>query len=139
MMKTILDFFRIILASKIGYLLLILHLAIVIYAFSQLDSNSDAPCHGASFAPGWTTIAGRYFHSTYEPLITIIMFFDLPSVLVGGIIACLFLPLNFCDYTMSWISAISILIFASFQWQLIGCWLESFVTTLKNRSKINRN
>lgn len=138
MIKTILDFCRRLLISKIGHFLLILHLAIVVYAFLQLDSYSDTPCLKESFSPGWANIAGRYFHFTYEPLITIIFVIDFPAVLIGGLITSIFLPLNFCDITKSWISGISILILASFQWQLLGFWLEGFITNWKN-SKDSRN
>src|SRR5687767_7424800 len=120
MVKAVLDFCKRVITSRFGQFLAVAHLVIVIYIFAQMTSHSDVPCRAESFSPGWSTIAGRSFHWTYEPLLTVVYLLDLPATIIGGILTTLFLPLSWCDYTMSWVSAILMLIFASFQWQLFG-------------------
>lgn len=132
MLKAIYNFGQRLLVSRMGWLLLITHLAIVIYIFAQMSSQTDAPCHEQFHSPGWSTIAGRSFHWIYEPLLMVVFFLDFPAVLVSGIIETLVLHSDWCDYSKSWFMAFIMLFFASIQWLIIGFWLESLLRFSKS-------
>lgn len=132
MIKAALKLCKRVITSRFGQFLFVVHLVIVIYIFSQMTSYSDVPCHEQFHSPGWSTIAGRSFHWTYEPLLTIVFLLDLPSFFVSGIAELLFLPSDWCDHPKSWFMALDTLFFASIQWLVIGFCLESLFRGWKN-------
>lgn len=132
-MKTFLLFSKRILTSRLGLSLVVLHLVIVIYDFGQKNSYAGMPCEGEKFGgAGWSLIAGRSFHLNNESLIIqLVTLLDLPSIFIGEAILNMFSSLNWCRYTVSWVEAIIILVFASLQWLLIGFGLQECVKNLK--------
>ena len=121
--KSILHFLKRIALSRVGHLLLIVHLCLVVYAFAQKPSYSDIPCTGSAFDS--SLLAGRYYHFHYEStLMKTLTFLDIPSIALGSSAASLLSPFKFCVYTASWIEGLLILTFASLQWLLIGFFLQ---------------
>ena len=116
-------------SSRIGQLLLLIHLILVVYDFAQKTGHTSfVDCTPRS---EWNStagvLAGRYFHPAYESvLLKVLMFLDLPAILFGAIVLYPFYYIypNICVYTASWIDAAVILLFASFQWLLVGCSIE---------------
>lgn len=135
MIKTLFNFCWRVMTNRLGQALFVLNLILVIYTFAQKPAESDIPCQ---FSPASVVyLAGRMFHWTNESsLLQVIAFLDLPAMFVASIFSILSLPFGLCQNVMSWITGISILICASFQWLLIGFWIEKFSRMFKRSPKM---
>jgi uncharacterized protein YceK len=133
MIKAVSNFCRRTCNSQIGQLLLVTHLVLVIYVFAQIPTDSNIPCTTEFSSVNY--VAGRMIHMSNEStLFQVIALLDIPAMLTTGVFSTLFLPLNLCAYTMSWIIAILLILFASLQWLLIGFGIQEFVQSLRKKS-----
>jgi hypothetical protein len=120
-----------ILTSRIGYLLVAIHLCLAIYDFAPKDvqGGSNGACQTVA---QWDTnihlVAGRVVHYTYESaLYKFLTLADLPAVLL---VEGLFMPgvyrlfPHLCMYTASWVEAFILLTIASMQWLTVGFVIE---------------
>ncbi len=128
MIKTFLLLCKRILTNRIGLFLVVIHLVIVIYDFAKKNSHFGIPCEGEALGAGWSLIAGRSFHWFNESLlIQLLTLLDILAIFIAGAVTSLFSSLNWCRYTVSWVEAVFILIFASVQWLLVGFGIQELM------------
>lgn len=141
--KTWMTGFRQVLKSPIAWTLVLVHLCLLIYCFSQKEPIPTDTSRDSFLANSTTSIiAGRGFHLAYESLLLkTIVTLDLPGLIAIGLISVpiivlatkLFPQPSF--YTESWIGAAILLFVTSVQWLLVGYGIETWLR--KKRHKPN--
>lgn len=123
-------FLQRVLSSRLGQFLVVIHLCLVLFDFSGKSVPDFNPNNCASVSEWQVTgylIAGRFFHYSYESALhKLTMLIDLPALAASSLFAApvyYFFPRT-CAYTASWIYAFVLLLFASFQWLLVGRGIE---------------
>ena len=129
------------LSSRLGQILVIIHLCLVLFDFSEKNVQDFDPNDCTSVSEWDVTgylIAGRFFHFSHESLLhKLVTLSDLPAMLVSSLFTAplyYFYP-SICAYTASWIDAFILLVFASFQWLLIGFGIQSLFMRRVERLK----
>ena len=134
MMKAFLKFLRRVASSRVGHVLLVIHLFLVVFDFAQKSPVSRAENNRAYEAgeimSSSTLLAGRGFHYHYEsPLLKLLILVDLPGLLLSLIFSLVLIPINYFAplgaYDESWVAAGIFLLGTSIQWQFVGYCLES--------------
>jgi len=141
-MKKAFCFLKRVASSRVGNVLLILHLSLVIFDFAQkppvprAQSNivheADKPLSSSLL------LAGRSFHWHYESaLLKFLILVDLPGIFVSLLISVILIPLFYVlsplgAYDESWFAAGVFLLGASIQWQFLGYWLERVIQKKNN-------
>jgi len=118
--------------SRVGQLLLVVHLCLVVYGFAQKPvlGPGSIPC--VEQPSSAILLAGRSYHFHYESdLIKAVTILDLPALTVGSFPGALLSYLPVCAYADSWIRGVVILTMASIQWLLVGCFLQKSYRALK--------
>jgi len=129
-----------IVSSRVGLILVGVHLCLVIYAFSgKTPDTLDNPCiEPEQHFAGHSTIAQRTFHWTNESLIfKTVSLLDIPSMVIAAILMIPFgwILNDFCYQATHWIASFWMLFCASVQWLIIGYAIERFYTYRKNLFK----
>lgn len=144
MSKLISQFIKFIVASRLAWLLFLIHLLLVLYAVGQKPRvNSESwdwggGCHGVP-------IADRVlFYCDETGLLKVIATLDLAGIVLYAIYATFFgwIPTGSFHF-FSWIVAAILLIYTSFQWMLIGSCTERLLLHVRKkhsgvRSNANR-
>lgn len=136
----ILCFIRQVMSSRIGRILLIVHLIVVVITFSQKPPVSredvNAVTKEALSQYTSTLVAGRDLHYHYEsPVIKFLTFLDIPGICVGLIIGLFLIPIDLAlpPYESSWLLATALLCGTSIQWILIGYFVERLICRSNHR------
>lgn len=152
-LRAVVGFFRSCATSRLAWLFASLHAAWFFLAIANMSPPSPALADfldngGSSTA---ALLAGRPLHLHYEStLLQLLVLADLPSMLVGALLALLSLPLlvsiQVGHYVGSYFGAGLLLLIATFQWLVVGksaqTWLSStswgaaFLRTLDRRFTI---
>ena len=127
-MRALLRFLRRVASSRLGQALAVAHLSIVVSEFAQKPAAAYAETPCVPEPSSTVLLAGHYFHWHYESaLLKTVLALDLPAMLFGSLAAKLLAPLALCDYTASWVDGLLVLVFATFQWLLVGFLVDSIV------------
>ena len=111
--------------SRVGHLLLVVHLCLVVYGFAWKPSVSPYTYPCVAQPSSNVLIAGRSYHFHYESdLIKALTALDLPAFTLGSFLDTLLSSFQICAYAASWIFAAIFLSLASLQWLVIGWFLE---------------
>ena len=144
MMKAILQFLKRVASSRVGHILLVVHLSLVVFDFAQKTPVSRAEnnrVHEAGeILSSSVLLAGRGFHYHYEsPLLKLLILVDLPGLLLGLIVGLMLIPINSVAplgaYDESWVAAGILLLGTSIQWQMVGYCLEKIVRSAKSSER----
>ena len=114
--------------SRLGQVLLVIHLCLVVYDFANNPAEEYAypNCTKVSeWDLSGTLIADRFFHhlEAESTLLISLIILDLPALLLGMM---LLVPVErvvlqgVCVETASWVSAVVLLLLTSMQWLIIG-------------------
>jgi hypothetical protein len=143
MAKRVLYYLKRVASSRLGHILLILHLSLVVFDFAQKTPVSRAEnnrvVEAGETMESATLVAGRMFHYHYEsPLLKFLIFVDLPGIFLSLLLGLVLLPISYIvplgEYDESWMAAGIYLLSTSIQWQFIGYCLER-VFKSSNRSE----
>ena len=133
-------FLRRVISGRVGLALAVVHLCLVLFDFSG-KSVQDFDPHNCTSVSEWDVtgylLAGRFFHFSYESgLHKLTMLADLPALALTSIITApvYYLFPRTCAYTASWVNALALLAFASFQWLLVGYGIGRLL--LKRRGRL---
>jgi hypothetical protein len=144
MAKRVLYYLKRIASSRVGHILLILHLSLVIFDFAQKEpvarAESTRVVEAGETVESATLLAGRMIHYHYEsPLLKFLMFVDLPGILLSLLFGLVLLPINYIAplgaYDESWVAAGIFLLGTSIQWQFIGYCLERVFKSAKRSER----
>ena len=133
MAKRVLCYLRRVASSRVGYVLLILHLSLLAYDFAQKSpvtrAESNRVVKAGEMRDSAVLLAGRTFHYHYESsLLKFLIFVDLPGFFLSWLLSLVLLPVTYFvplgAYDESWVAAGVFLLGASIQWQFIGFCLE---------------
>jgi hypothetical protein len=136
MLNAILQSLKRVVSSRVGHVLLILHLSLVVFEFTQKNPVSRAESNrvyeAREMTESATLLAGRVFHYHYEsPLLKFLIFVDMPGIALSFFLGLVLVPINYIaplgEYDASWAVAGILLIGTSTQWQLIGYGLERMI------------
>jgi len=135
-MRRVFMFAKKVICSRIGQILLVIHLILVVFDFSfkkpiSRAENNSVP--NATEISSATLIAGRGFHYHYESgLLKFVIAIDTPRLIISFVIALLLTPLGLIlpplgYYDESWAGAFILLCGTSIQWLLVGYCIERCV------------
>lgn len=134
MTRRFLHYLKRVASSRVGYVLLILHLSLLVYDFADkkpvVRAENNRVIEKGERRESAVLLAGRMFHYTYEsPLLKFLIFVDLPGIFLTLLLNIVLLPVLYFiplgEYDASWVAAALFLLGTSIQWQFIGFCLES--------------
>ncbi|HXG65308.1 MAG TPA: hypothetical protein VNO70_09375 [Blastocatellia bacterium] len=135
-MKSILCFIKGVSTSRLGLILLVIHLAFFIYAIAEKPSSPwrsrdiSWPEMQENLPAGYVFVAGRYFHWAYESLsFQALTLIDLPALFFQEIISQICWARFYSQlsaHLVSWVEAGFWLFYGSLQWLFIGYCIERF-------------
>ena len=143
-MKAILQFSKRVASSRVGHILLIIHLSLVVFDFAQKTPVSRAEhnrVHEAGeIMPSSILLAGRGFHYPDESsLLKFLIFIDLPGLLLSLILGLVLVSINYVAplgaYDETWVAAGIFLLGTSSQWQFVGYCLERVFRSGRNSER----
>jgi hypothetical protein len=134
-LRTVVGFFRSCVTSRLAWLFAFLHAAWFFLAVANMSPPSPSfadflDSGGSSTA---VLLAGRPFHFHYESaFLQLLVLADLPSMLVGTLLALLSLPflmnIHVGHYVGSYFGAGLLLLIATFQWLAVGKSIETWLS-----------
>jgi hypothetical protein len=144
MVKRVSYYLKRIASSRVGHILLILHLSLVVFDFAQKTpisrAESNRVVEAGETMESATLLAGRMFHYHYEsPLLKFLIFVDLPGILLSLLLGLALLPINYVAplgaYDESWVAAVILLLSTSLQLQVIGYCLGKVFKSAKSSER----
>ncbi len=124
-----LSFIKRVVGSRLGHLLLVIHLCLLLFYFAQLnESYSVPPSATAEDVITGRFIGGHYMNFDSTLLWTLVLINILPLFLSQAFIKIVILLFpHLSAITFSWVQAYQMVVTTSVQWLLIGYFIERMI------------
>ena len=128
-------FFRNLICSRIGWLLVTVQLCLILYWFGQGSLEPNAANLTAEDIYSGRFIGGRFVELDSTLSWTLVLINVLPLVVAQGLIKLLFLLSPSLQVTtLSWVQAVQLLALSSLQWLMVGHFIERMIRLARWRS-----